>query len=219
MYFLRNALFTYLNQSMNLLAPFFLLLLAMTSTVAARPKHNGNYTPKKNVVTAGISAGAMNSYAADNMGISYERYVAKGNLSLVVAVERYGGGTLYFGGSFRDGMTFTTFRGAYFAPGIQYHPLKNKGTVDLGIGLSFPLGNCYRMDEYKVNSIETITANRNQFMGAALGQFYTNFRGRGVVFTLFTNAGIAYTNTRETLPGGRYSNFVCMFGLRLGGQF
>lgn len=156
---------------------------------------------------------AIGGYPGISLGLNYERLLNRsGSLAAGMDFQHVWGGT-FAHGELRNGEARANLKADYFAPGIFYYPTKSRPGANLGIGVSFPVGNIRRFDATGRFDETIYTPVRRDFFAAAVGQVNMTVRSEShFAFTIFVNYG-------RVLSGGPTSGSFGQVGLRYAGLF
>lgn len=202
-----------------------LLFLGCALAADARlHNHNRKIIPSTQAVTGNFALGAIGGYATLGVGIEYEQFLKRynSNLSVTLKANAFMGGTITFGEIDENEVRSKNY-GFFVAPGMRFHPLGNEHRVDLGLGITAPLGSGNRRDMLKGSyfSSPIVETTRHDFFGAVLGEVTSNFQfsNRKALFSLFAIGGVIYSNAKVTLKDTYNDPLYLQFGLRLGGRW
>ena len=156
----------------------------------------------------------IGGYPGVVVGLEYERFLdSKGSFSASLSLNRYWAGT-NASGRLRTEEVRANIQGAYFMPGIFYHPAGNDNGVDLSIGAVFPLGSVRRQDVTSLNSSYYSYSERTtNTLAAILCQVNMSIHTRGhFVFTTYLSGG-------PMLTAANTHGALLLIGMKMGGRF
>jgi hypothetical protein len=168
----------------------------------------------KNTITADIPT-YMNigGYPGFVMGLGYERFLNKrGTLSAALSIHRYWAGTAA-NGELGSNEVRANIQGAYFSPGVFYHPAGNTQGTSLSVGAVFPLGSLRRYDTRGTHSGYPVSSEKTTYtLAAALLQVNLPINGRHSIFVISVSGG-------PMLNAGEIHGALLLFGFKIGGRF
>ena len=199
----------------GIIPAIFFASLAMLNSFVISAQRNIRY---KNVVSANIGVGVMNTTPNIGGGLEYERLIGPdGLVSVTAGLAGYRAATFFSGGASVNDID-TRLTGFCAAPGFRLNAFRNSQRFYMGFGLSFPFGNQNRT-ETKISGSNSPSKTISSFYGAAMLQANMNFYRQRQLIGVFLNFGAAYEYPHKIFDRTKNSGFALLIGARFGGQF